>query len=113
MFVFSNGSQIWYTNHGLQIKYNCTVISLPPDTKTLSELTARQLIIVLCPCRLCKKLPSGNFHILILSGDALANVKLKKKDNNHIFFNIEDKAISVRKGMHTSSPFNTIIQELW
>ena len=50
---------------------------LPPDTKTLSEFTAKQLTIALCPDRFCRKFPSGNFHCLILSGDAEAKVNLQ------------------------------------
>jgi len=55
------------------------IYHVPPETKTLSEFTAKQFIIVLWPCKFWRKFPSGNFHILILSGEALANVKLPEK----------------------------------
>ena len=51
---------------------------LPPDTKTLSELSARLLMMALCPDKFCKKLPSGNFHCLMLSGEPEANVYLER-----------------------------------
>ena len=55
---------------------------LPPETRTLSELRARLFIMALCPDRFCRKLPSGNFHCLILSGEPEANVYLNKKKNS-------------------------------
>lgn len=57
-------------------------LCIPPVTSTLSELIAMQLIMELCPVRFCRKLPSGNFHCLILSGDAVANAYLKKQAEN-------------------------------
>ena len=45
-----------------------TRVDLPPDTRTLSELTARVLISAWWPVKFCRKLPSGNFQILMLSG---------------------------------------------
>ena len=58
---------------------------LPPETRTLSELRARLLIMALCPDMFCKKLPSGNFHCLILSGDPEAKVYLGKNyDKNTV-----------------------------
>lgn len=49
----------------------------PPETKTLSELTAKVFTIDWWPLRFWMKLPSGNFHCFILSGDAEAKVNLK------------------------------------
>ena len=59
------------------------VLYLPPETRTLSELRARLFIMALCPDRFCRKLPSGNFHCLILSGEPEANVYLNKKKESH------------------------------
>ena len=50
----------------------------PPDTKTPSELTASVLTMAWCPVKFCMKLPSGSFHIFILSGDPLAKQNLKE-----------------------------------
>ena len=52
-----------------------TRVDLPPDTRTLSELTARVLISAWWPVKFCRKLPSGNFQILMLSGEAEAKQK--------------------------------------
>ena len=46
----------------------------PPLTSTPSGFTAMQLIIPVCPVMFCMKFPSGNFHILMTSGEADANV---------------------------------------
>ena len=54
-----------------------TRVDLPPDTRTLSELTARVLISAWWPVKFCRKLPSGNFQILMLSGEAEAKQNLK------------------------------------
>lgn len=51
----------------------------PPETKTPSELTAIQFTIELCPIRFWRKFPSGNFHCLMLSGDADAKANLQSK----------------------------------
>ena len=58
--------------HGNHISiFGHTLISnLPPDTRTPSELSAKQFNIALCPVKFCMKLPSGNFHCLILSAEA-------------------------------------------
>mmetsp|Transcript_22014 Transcript_22014/g.74034 ORF Transcript_22014/g.74034 Transcript_22014/m.74034 type:complete len:388 (+) Transcript_22014:235-1398(+) len=42
----------------------------PPDTRTPSSLTASAFTMVLCPLRLCRNSPSGNFHRLRLSAEA-------------------------------------------
>ena len=41
---------------------------------TSSELMAIVLTMALCPDRFCKKVPSGHFHSLMLSGAPDANV---------------------------------------
>ena len=43
---------------------------VPPETRTPSSLTASVLMMALCPDRFCRKSPFGNFHCLMLSGDA-------------------------------------------
>lgn len=55
----------------------------PPDTSTLSELMATVLTIAWCPEKFCMKLPSGNFHTLILSGapEAKQNLLMKITEN--------------------------------
>ena len=52
---------------------------LPPDMRTLSELTARVLISAWRPMKFCRKLPSGNFQILMLSGEAEAKQNLTRE----------------------------------
>ena len=43
---------------------------IPPDTRTLSELTVRVLISAWWPVKFCRKFPSGSFQILMLSDEA-------------------------------------------
>ncbi len=52
----------------------------PPDTSTPSEFTARVLRMAWWPEKFWMKFPSGNFHILILSGEAEANENLYRID---------------------------------
>lgn len=63
-------------------KQNKVFKHIPPDTKTPSELIAMQLRMELCPLRFWMKLPSGNFHCLMLSAEPDAIVYLRKKKFN-------------------------------
>lgn len=60
-------------NDWLKHIYHKSLI-LPPDTSTPSEFTVNVLIIALWPERFWMKLPSGNFHCFMLSGEPDANV---------------------------------------
>jgi hypothetical protein len=57
-----------------------------PDTNTPSGFTARQFIIALWPGKFWMNLPSGHFHCLILSGEAEANMYLKKKISGNTLY---------------------------
>lgn len=52
-------------------------VQVPPETRTPSALLARALTMALWPERFWMKSPLGNFHCLILSGEAEAKVYLQ------------------------------------
>lgn len=68
------------TSVGIKIhKKRAVEFYLPPDTNTPSELIARVLTMAWWPEKFCRKLPSGSFHILMLSGDPLAKQNLQRR----------------------------------
>ena len=80
-FIFRSNDPVTWIDEMIFIMmlYDVTwlIETLPPETSTPSSLTASVLMMALWPEQFCMKLPSGNFHCLMLSGDADAIVYLQ------------------------------------
>lgn len=72
---------VLYNEKEIASLYEC----LPPETRTPSALLARAFTMALWPERFCTKSPLGNFHCLMLSGEAEANVYLQDVTFTNIF----------------------------